>query len=138
MWFPFSLCFTLQWTGSILIKMYFHLSPLSMVHIFHCPTPPLPSLVSLLRFALSLSHIEDCEESVLAEEPRKSKDCSVCGRVCVFVCGAPYCRCSCLWTSYQSLHAGVHSIPLHFLIRYRIPERRLSPCGTAEIPFLVD
>lgn len=116
-------------------------SSLSSIHGIHFslphPTPPFPC-VSFAFCSLSLSHIEDCEESVLAEEPRKSKDCSVCGRVCVFVCGAPYCRCSCLWTSYQSLHAGAHSIPLHFLIRYRIPERRLSPCGTAEIPFPVD
>lgn len=31
---------------------------------------------------------------------------------------------------------GAPSIPLHFLIRYRIFERRPSQCGTVEIPFL--
>lgn len=116
-------------------NVFLFLSSIHGTH-FSLPHPSLP--LCLFCVLLSLSHIEDCEESVLAEEPRKSKDCSVCGRVCVFVCGVPYCRCSCLWTSYQSLHAGAHSIPLHFLIRYRIPERRPCTCGTAEIPFPVD
>lgn len=79
--------------------------------------------VVLLVCSFLLSHaLKDCEESVPTEEPRKLKDSTLS---------------LCLWTCLHSFSAGAPSVPLYFLIRYRIPDRRRpSPCGTVEIPFL--
>lgn len=114
--------------------MYFYLFLLSLsvclfstVHISHCP--PCPSF----SLSLSLTHRKTVRR-VYRQRSHVSPRIAQCVAVFVYLCVRRGCTVGVHVCGHAS--AGAPSVPLHFLIRYRIPERRPSPCGTVEIPFL--